>query len=266
MTPRIAVIGDIMVDIDLHCVCERICQEGPWPVLRVERTESRPGGAGNVAAMCRALGCESTLLGFGEPSIKRRFFVDGKLTGPRIDLDQRKVATENDVDQWLRAIRIFTPDAIIVADHGKGVVGESLMRGLSQLAVPILVDPIASTPIIAPVECICGGSREIPAEAPQPEILIEKRGPGGLRWRLDEKWTCVPSTVSNAVDALGAGDQFIAALAWRRCLGDTWAEAITIANSASGIQCQRRGCVPVAPSDLQIGIVAGNTLWNVCAD
>ena len=31
--PRIVVVGDIMVDVDIHCRAERICQEGPWPVL-----------------------------------------------------------------------------------------------------------------------------------------------------------------------------------------------------------------------------------------
>jgi bifunctional ADP-heptose synthase (sugar kinase/adenylyltransferase) len=250
--PRIAVIGDIMLDVDLHCVCERICQEGPWPVLRVERTESRPGGAGNVAEMCKALGCETILLGFDEASEKRRMFVAGKLVGPRIDNDQRLKASEAEAYWWVESVDAFKPDAIIVADHGKGVVTELVMAKLWKLLIPIFVDPVVSTPIYSEVECICGGVNEFPEFFVKPGVLIQKRGADGLRWegRRDGKWTEVKSTVTNARDPLGAGDQFISTLAWRRCMGDSWPDAIHVANYASGLQCLRPGCDPVKASDL----------------
>ena len=252
-TPRIAVIGDIMLDVDLHCVCERICQEGPWPVLRVERTESRPGGAGNVAEMCKALGCQTYLTG-GEISKKRRTFVAGKLVGPRVDQDQIKVATEHEVTEWMCEIARFQPEAIIVADHGKGVITQLLMNQLSKLGIPLFVDPVPRTPINSVVECICGGSREIPEFHVQPLVTIEKRGADGLRWQGRDSyyWTDIKSTVTDARDPLGAGDQFIATLAWRRCLGDSWPDAIHVANYASGLQCLRPGCVPVTWEELDI--------------
>src|SRR6478736_5640248 len=61
--PRIAVVGDIMIDVDLHCACTRLSQDGPWPVMKIERTEYRLGGAGNVARMVSALGASTLLLG-----------------------------------------------------------------------------------------------------------------------------------------------------------------------------------------------------------
>jgi D-beta-D-heptose 7-phosphate kinase/D-beta-D-heptose 1-phosphate adenosyltransferase len=253
-TPRISVIGDIMLDVDLHCVCERLCQEGPWPVLRVERIESRPGGAGNVAEMCLALGCQTIVLGFEDGSEKRRMFVDGKLVGPRVDHDQQWKADEMDVEGWMAAMGIFQPNAIIVADHGKGVVTDKLMSSLSKLSVPLFVDPVPTTPINSTVECICGGTKEIPEFHVRPMVRIEKRGADGLKWqgRNFYNWTDVSSTVTNARDPLGAGDQFIATLAWRRCLGDSWADAIHVANFASGLQCQRPGCDPVTSEELDV--------------
>jgi len=56
--PRICVLGDVMLDTYVWGDVSRISPEGPIPVLRVERREQRPGGAGSVAAMLAALGAE----------------------------------------------------------------------------------------------------------------------------------------------------------------------------------------------------------------
>ncbi len=61
--PRVCVIGDVMLDTYVWGDVSRISQEGPIPVLRVQRREHRPGGAGVVAAMLNALGCRVQLLG-----------------------------------------------------------------------------------------------------------------------------------------------------------------------------------------------------------
>jgi D-beta-D-heptose 7-phosphate kinase/D-beta-D-heptose 1-phosphate adenosyltransferase len=56
--PRICVVGDLMLDTYVWGDVARISPEGPIPVLRVERREHRPGGAGSVAAMLAALDAE----------------------------------------------------------------------------------------------------------------------------------------------------------------------------------------------------------------
>jgi D-beta-D-heptose 7-phosphate kinase/D-beta-D-heptose 1-phosphate adenosyltransferase len=61
--PRICVIGDLMLDRYVWGDVARISQEGPIPVLRVQTTEHRPGGAGSVASMLRSLECEVLLVG-----------------------------------------------------------------------------------------------------------------------------------------------------------------------------------------------------------
>jgi len=62
-SPRICVIGDVMLDRYVWGNVSRISQEGPIPVMRVERVESRPGGAGNVAAMLAGLGARVSAVG-----------------------------------------------------------------------------------------------------------------------------------------------------------------------------------------------------------
>jgi rfaE bifunctional protein kinase chain/domain len=59
---RILVVGDVMLDRYWFGEVSRISPEAPVPVVKVERTEERPGGAANVARNCSALGAKVTLL------------------------------------------------------------------------------------------------------------------------------------------------------------------------------------------------------------
>ena len=277
--PRIACVGDIMVDVDHHCRCDRLSQEGPWPVYAIERTERRWGGAGNVAAMTSAMGAHTLLLGVvgteleplpelnglevleyvrGKTSTtKTRFIVDGRVCGPRLDSDLRlNICSPG---RFIYGIRQFNPDAIIVADHGKGVVSAELMERLAELGVPLFLDPIATTPspgspprsmVAQYPAAIVAHEHEMPRWS-RAECIIWKSGPAGLRWCDGPNNGELPSACRNLVDPLGAGDQFIAALAYQRCLGLSWADAIEWANTAAGLQCERRGCQPVTVNDVE---------------
>lgn len=59
---RVLVVGDVMLDRYWFGEVNRISPEAPVPVLRVTRTEERPGGAANVARNICALGGQCHLL------------------------------------------------------------------------------------------------------------------------------------------------------------------------------------------------------------
>jgi len=59
---RVLVVGDVMLDRYWFGDVSRISPEAPVPVVRIERTEERPGGAANVARNCAALGARTGLL------------------------------------------------------------------------------------------------------------------------------------------------------------------------------------------------------------
>jgi bifunctional ADP-heptose synthase (sugar kinase/adenylyltransferase) len=271
--PRIAVVGDIMVDVDVHCSCERISQEGPWPVLGIKRTQRRLGGAGNVALMLDALGAQVELYGavgrdgcgevaaagfghrvvmvHGRTTSKTRLWVQGRMTGPRLDEDLREPISPSDAELLVRLIAESAPDAIIVADHGKGVVTRDLMRQLGRSRIPVYVDPIKTTPDgdFVPA-AIAGGTHELPPWC-RAECVITKRGADGLHWCDGEREGTLLSICRNVVDPLGAGDQFIAGLAYQRCLGRDWPHAIEWANTAAGLQCEHAGCQPVSVAEVE---------------
>src|SRR5512141_2997076 len=58
----VLIVGDVMLDRYWFGDVERISPEAPVPVVRIARTEERPGGAANVARNVAALGAQATLL------------------------------------------------------------------------------------------------------------------------------------------------------------------------------------------------------------
>jgi len=54
-SPRVLLVGDFMLDRYVYGNAERVSPEAPVPVLKTVRTETRTGGAGNVAAAVLAL-------------------------------------------------------------------------------------------------------------------------------------------------------------------------------------------------------------------
>ncbi|HEX4882874.1 MAG TPA: D-glycero-beta-D-manno-heptose-7-phosphate kinase [Casimicrobiaceae bacterium] len=59
---KVLVAGDVMLDRYWFGDVERISPEAPVPVVKVSRSEERPGGAANVARNVAALGGHATLL------------------------------------------------------------------------------------------------------------------------------------------------------------------------------------------------------------
>jgi rfaE bifunctional protein kinase chain/domain len=59
---RVLVVGDVMLDRYWFGDVERISPEAPVPVVKITRSEERPGGAANVARNAAALGAPVTLL------------------------------------------------------------------------------------------------------------------------------------------------------------------------------------------------------------
>ena len=60
--PAVLVVGDVMCDVYLWGKVSRISPEAPVPIFESVERRQALGGAGNVAANLRALGCEVYLL------------------------------------------------------------------------------------------------------------------------------------------------------------------------------------------------------------
>lgn len=181
-TPRILVIGDLILDRYVWGDAERISQEAPVILLREDRQELRLGGAANVANMLRGLDAEVTLAGVigtdadGQTVIeeltqagvdcsclvadsnrpttcKVRFMGRAQHRHPhqmlRVDREMRHAIRSDIAQQLLSSIlpRLSEFDTILVSDYAKGVCTSELLRPVIDVArsagIPVVVDPAA---------------------------------------------------------------------------------------------------------------------------
>lgn len=179
-SPRILVIGDVMLDIYRIGNATRISPEAPVPVLLNPREEQRPGGAAAVASMCAALGAEVVLLSvtgkdrYGEildeilesqgvtcllladsgrpTTVKER--ICGVSGGKhrqqlgRVDYESTEPIPPDisgKMAELITQICERPPDAIIISDYGKGVCVDQLALACREInqatGCPVFLDP-----------------------------------------------------------------------------------------------------------------------------
>jgi len=174
---KVFVVGDLMLDQYWFGSIERISPEAPVPILRVDRKESRPGGAANVALNCRALGAEVHVLGvcgqdgagtelikkLNEKGIQTKGILKSKNRSTTsktrmISKSQQVIRVDEEViadltvreehqfiDTCLRAIQIEAPDILILEDYNKGLLSsnviEKILTHCRHVGVFTAVDP-----------------------------------------------------------------------------------------------------------------------------
>jgi D-beta-D-heptose 7-phosphate kinase/D-beta-D-heptose 1-phosphate adenosyltransferase len=96
-SPRVVVVGDLILDRYIWGLAERISQEAPVPLLRADQREHRLGGAASVATMLRAFGASVRLVGVVghdlEAELVRKMLADQGIGEELVLLGGRKTAT-----------------------------------------------------------------------------------------------------------------------------------------------------------------------------
>ena len=167
---RILVVGDVMLDRYWFGDVSRISPEAPVPVVKVERSEERPGGAANVARNCASLGARVGLLsvvGNDEAGrILQRQMEEGGIAAsllPDAAIDTTvKLRVIGRQQQLLRIDFETTPshevlqaklaefeqrlagvDVVILSDYGKGGLAHigDMIRLARAAGKKVLVDP-----------------------------------------------------------------------------------------------------------------------------
>ena len=168
-TTRVVVAGDVMLDQYLFGATSRISPEAPVPVVHVQKTDDRPGGAANVAVNLASLDVKTRLIGaVGNDTAATT--LEMLLTGQGIDCDFARVGDRPTItktrvqsrgQQLIRldqenaaqlrdsalvdtlAGAVVGAGAVVLSDYGKGSLTDvSRMIALCREAgVPVLVDP-----------------------------------------------------------------------------------------------------------------------------
>jgi D-beta-D-heptose 7-phosphate kinase/D-beta-D-heptose 1-phosphate adenosyltransferase len=166
---NVVVAGDVMLDRYLFGSTGRISPEAPVPVVHVQETDDRPGGAANVAVNLATLGVSTRLLGVvGEDAAAASLesilsqhgivceFARAKdrptITKTRVQsrgqqlirLDEENVAAMPG-DAMAKALgkSLDGAGAVVLSDYGKGTLSDvrGLINACRDAAIPALVDP-----------------------------------------------------------------------------------------------------------------------------
>jgi len=167
---RVLIVGDVMLDRYWFGDVERISPEAPVPVVKIARSEERPGGAANVARNVAALGAHAMLLsctGRDEPAealsrlldtarIQASFLRDPALTTTvklRVVGRQQqllRIDFETTPSHELLASNLAEFDALlaganalVLSDYGKGGLAHivTMIERARAAGKPVLVDP-----------------------------------------------------------------------------------------------------------------------------
>ena len=174
-SPKLLVIGDLMIDLYLWGSCERISPEAPVQVVNVESESTVLGGAGNVINNLKSLGaqvdvisvvgdCEISdelkgLLNNIEVDTQYLITQAGRITSKksRIIASQQQVirydresTDEITIESQSMILNTFKKiiagyDGVLLSDYGKGVLTNELTQSLINVAnennKKVLVDP-----------------------------------------------------------------------------------------------------------------------------
>jgi rfaE bifunctional protein kinase chain/domain len=168
--PRVLVVGDVMLDRYWFGEVERISPEAPVPVVKVESSEERLGGAANVARNAADVGAACGLLsavGADEAGATlQRLLVASRIT-PHVQIDARlsttvklrvlgrkqqmlRVDFESQPDSEVLAAQLgryqdllAQHDLVILSDYGKGGLAHiaQMIEAAHAAGKPVLVDP-----------------------------------------------------------------------------------------------------------------------------
>jgi D-beta-D-heptose 7-phosphate kinase/D-beta-D-heptose 1-phosphate adenosyltransferase len=276
---RITVVGDLILDRYLHCTSDRSNPESGGRVYKVERVEYQLGGAGAVARLAKAMGAEVTLVTAAvgnsgsklaglawhdcdrvrylfaegkENSIKQRVICDGRVGHDRIDQDSVLNVSEQPFP-----VGSLDADCILVADYGKGVCTDALLRKI--MGHPkVIVDPARGRnwsayrgatlikPNLTEARMLVPNGASDQAAKQLSETfsvdVVMTLGSGGMYYANPEvQW--IKAEPAEEVDVTGAGDTVLAAL------GVTWGEMspVECCQFAARMAAQQVGQLGIAP-------------------
>jgi rfaE bifunctional protein kinase chain/domain len=172
---KIAIIGDVMLDKYVYGSISRISPEAPVPVVDIDKTEYRLGGAANVANNIKALGAEPVLIGVIGNDYDSKHYLDvmkmlGLSTAGIIKDNSRPTTAKtrviahsqhvlrvdseikDDISNNTRRkiIEFFTKNiksfaAVILQDYNKGVLTKEVISQIISVCrkhkKPVYVDP-----------------------------------------------------------------------------------------------------------------------------
>ena len=138
---NVLLIGDSIVDYYIYGNINRKNPESDVPLVTIEKTEIKEGGAANVLRNLQSLGISTDFFTVVGPCcIKNRVVVDGKVI---LRFDEERKADNTDLRKRLAKKDISTYNIAVISDYDKGAIDriEDLIFDLNRANCWTIVDP-----------------------------------------------------------------------------------------------------------------------------
>ena len=303
------IIGDVMVDAYFWGKVDRISPEAPVPIVSVHKKDARMGGAANVALNIQALGANPILCSVignddngdefldllkennqsdigilrseSRITTKKTRIIGNHHQMLRIDAEDTKAINLDEQNDFFilikRIILAEKIDVIIFEDYDKGVLSESLIQQIVELAIvkgiPTSVDPkktnfmaYKNVSLFKPnlkelkeglkIDFNHHNKKELSEAIRQLENELKNKytlltlSELGVYINSTEESFHIPAHLRDITDVSGAGDTVISIASL--CLAAKQ-DAKTIAelsNLAGGLVCENVGVVPIVKAKL----------------
>jgi len=181
--PAVAVVGDLLLDRYLFGTVGRVSPEAPVHVLRVDREEERPGGAGSVAALLAGLGLHALAIGWAVTQLAPPL-----ASWVRLRVRHRAALPGSLPPLTWPAARRHLSSAVWVS---LGQFSAALVNGADVLIVGAVMGPVAVVPYVVTLKLIAVAGN-------LPVTVAHAAGPGLSQMRAGEPRT----DLRRATDAL----------------------------------------------------------------
>jgi D-beta-D-heptose 7-phosphate kinase/D-beta-D-heptose 1-phosphate adenosyltransferase len=230
---KILLLGDNGIDQYQYGTVTRISPEAPVPVLNYTHTVTKPGMAANVKDNLEKLNCQVEFIHGIKTSIKTRV-IDSKTKHHLIRIDQDSPSKVIKIDY--KSLSQY--DAIIISDYNKGSIEyETIEKVRENYDGPIFVDT-KKTDLVRCEGCYVKiNQSEFEAAKTYPTDLIVTNGDKGVKYK--NQAFKIPKI--EAFDVCGAGDTFLASLAYKYCETKDIIASINFAIKAANVTIQHIG-------------------------
>tara|TARA_B100001287_G_scaffold185192_1_gene156222 strand:- start:153 stop:1280 length:1128 start_codon:yes stop_codon:yes gene_type:complete len=244
----IVVIGDILIDEYIYGTSTRLSPEAPVPVVKFVDKERKHGGAANVYNNIRSLTQNVQLVDVtnSEYPVKQRIYADGHYV-TRIDYE-KEIDNSNLYDYVKQNVKDCT---VVLSDYNKGTLKnpQRIITALKENNCYIIVDPKQDLKVYSGADIIKPNKKEYEEyDTGTDANMVVTLGKEGYMIN----GVVYPTTEQEVYDVTGAGDTFLAVMAYYIDRGNKLEHACKMANIAAGISVQHKGVYIVKPEDLNL--------------
>lgn len=248
---KFLVIGDSCFDVYVYCKSTRFCPDAPVPVLNPLKEVKSLGMAGNVVDNLKELGADVDFI-TNEELIKKIRYVDDRTNHMFIRIDEGESNIERILPSTLENINWDKYSAVIVSDYCKGFLLEEDIKYISQhhpltfLDTKKQLNGFADDFTFIKINDVEYSKTESTISPHLQNSLIVTLGSKGAKY----KNKTYPVNQVDVRDTSGAGDTFLAGLAWSYNFNLDISKAIKYANKCSSQVVQKKGTAKININEL----------------